>query len=257
MDTVSIIQLLILVILLALSAFFSSAETSLTTINPIKVRTLIEKGNKRALTLQKVTEQHGKMLSTILIGNNIVNISASSLTTTMAIDMFGSYAVGIATGILTLLVLLFGEILPKNMAMIKSEPMALFYAPIIYGLMFVLTPVIFIVDYIAGFFMKILHINPEHKNLMTENELRTYVDVSHEDGVIESEEKDMIINVFDFSDSVAKDIMIPRIDMVTISEDAGYEELMTVFRECMYTRIPVYKDDRDNIIGLVNIKDFN
>ena len=256
LDTASIIQAVILLILLILSAFFSSAETSLTTINPIKVRTLIENGNKRAMTLQKVTEQHGKMLSSILIGNNIVNISASSLATTMAIDIWGSYAIGIATGTLTLLVLLFGEILPKNIAMLKSESLALFYAPIIYGLMTVLTPVIFIIDHIAGFFLKFFHIDPGQKNPMTENELRTYVDVSHEDGVIESEEKEMIINVFDFSDSVARDIMIPRIDMVTIEENAGYDALMALFRECMYTRIPVYKEDRDNIIGLVNIKDF-
>jgi len=256
LDTATIIQGIILVVLLLLSAFFSSAETSLTTINPIKVRTLIEKGNKRALKLQKITEQHGKMLSTILIGNNIVNISASSLATTMAITLWGSYAVGIATGVLTLLVLLFGEILPKNMAIIKAESLALFYAPIIYGLMWILTPVIYIIDHIAGFFMKLLHIDPEKKNLMTETELRTYVDVSHEDGVIESEEKEIINNLFDFSDSVAKDIMIPRIDMVTIEENAGYDELMAVFRDCMYTRIPVYKEDRDNIIGLVNIKDF-
>lgn len=256
MDTASIIQLVTLIVLLGLSAFFSSAETSLTTINPIKIRALIDNGNARAVTLQKVTEQHGKMLSTILIGNNIVNISASSLATTMAIELWGSYAVGIATGLLTLLVLLFGEILPKNAAMIKSESLALFYAPVIYGLMFILTPVIFIIDHVAGFFLKLFHINPGQKNLMTENELRTYVDVSHEDGVIESEEKEMIINVFDFSDSVAKDIMIPRIDMVTIEENAGYDELMALFRECMYTRIPVYKEDRDNIIGLVNIKDF-
>lgn len=256
LDTVSIIQAVTIVVLLLLSAFFSSAETSLTTINPIKVRTLIENGNKRAVTLQKVKDQHGKMLSAILIGNNIVNISASSLATTMAIRVWGSYAVGIATGVLTLLVLLFGEITPKNIAMFKSESMALFYAPIIYGLMWIMTPVIFIIDTIAGLFLKCFHINPGQKNLMTENELRTYVDVSHEDGVIESEEKDMIINVFDFSDSVAKDIMIPRIDMVTIEENASYKELMALFRECMYTRIPVYKDDRDNIIGLVNIKDF-
>lgn len=256
LDTVSIIQAVVLVLLLLLSAFFSSAETSLTTITPIKVRTLIENGNKRAMTLQKVKDQHGKMLSAILIGNNIVNISASSLATTLAIDTWGSYAVGIATGILTLLVLLFGEILPKNIAMFKSESMALFYAPIIYGLMTIMTPVIFIIDTIAGLFLKFFHINPGQKNLMTETELRTYVDVSHEDGIIESEEKDMIINVFDFSDSVARDIMIPRIDMITIEENAGYDELMALFRECMYTRIPVYKEDRDNIVGLVNIKDF-
>ena len=256
LDTVSIIQAVVLVLLLLLSAFFSSAETSLTTITPIKVRTLIENGNKRAMTLHIVKDQQGKMLSAILIGNNIVNISASSLATTLAIDTWGSYAVGIATGILTLLVLLFGEILPKNIAMFKSESMALFYAPIIYGLMTIMTPVIFIIDTIAGLFLKFFHINPGQKNLMTETELRTYVDVSHEDGIIESEEKDMIINVFDFSDSVARDIMIPRIDMITIEENAGYDELMALFRECMYTRIPVYKEDRDNIVGLVNIKDF-
>ena len=195
LDTATIIQGIILVVLLGLSAFFSSAETSLTTINPIKVRTLIEKGNKRALKLQKVTEQHGKMLSTILIGNNIVNISASSLATTMAISIWGNYAVGIATGVLTLLVLLFGEILPKNMAMVKTESLALFYAPIVYGLMWLLTPVIFLVDRIAGFFMKLMHIDPDKKNLMTETELRTYVDVSHEDGVIESEEKESLFSL--------------------------------------------------------------
>ncbi len=256
LDTVSIIQAVVLVLLLLLSAFFSSAETSLTTVNPIKVRALIENGNKRAITLQKVTDQNGKMLSAILIGNNIVNISASSLATTMAITIWGNYAVGIATGVLTLLVLLFGEITPKNLAMFKTESMALFYAPIIYGLMTIMTPVIFIIDFISGIILKILHIDPGQKNLMTENELRTYVDVSHEDGVIESEEKEMIINVFDFSDSIAKDIMIPRIDMVTIEENAGYKELMALFRESMYTRIPVYKEGRDNIIGLVNIKDF-
>ena len=251
-----IIQGIVLVILLGFSAFFSAAETSLTTITPIKIRTLIENGNKRAVTLQKVTEQHGKMLSSILISNNVVNISASSLATTMAISVWGNYAVGIATGVLTLLILIFGEITPKNIAIIKAESMALFYAPIIYGLMWIMTPVIFLIDNIAGLFLKLFHIDPGYKQLMTENELRTYVDVSHEDGVIESEEKEIINNLFDFSDSVAKDIMIPRIDMVTIEESAGYDELMAVFRECMYTRIPVYKEDRDNIIGLVNIKDF-
>lgn len=256
MDTATIIQGIVLVILLGFSAFFSAAETSLTTITPIKIRALIEDGNKRAVTLQKITEQHGKMLSCILISNNVVNISASSLATTMAISVWGNYAVGIATGVLTLLILIFGEITPKNIAIMKAESMALFYAPIIYGFMWIMTPVIFLIDSISGLFLKLFHIDPGYKQLMTENELRTYVDVSHEDGVIEIEEKEIINNLFDFSDSVAKDIMIPRIDMVTVEENAGYDELMAIFRECMYTRIPVYKEDRDNIIGLVNIKDF-
>lgn len=256
MDTTDVIKSIILVCLLGLSAFFSSAETSLTTINQIKIRALIEEGNKKAVILQKVTSQHGKMLSTILIGNNIVNISASSLATTMAIDMFGSYAVGIATGVLTLLVLIFGEIVPKHLAMYKAESMAMVYSPIIYGLMIILTPAIFVVDGLSKVILNVFHVDPSKKNMITETELRTYVDASHEDGVIEEEEKEMIINVFDFSDSVAKDIMIPRIDVISIEENGSYDELMNIFRECMYTRIPVYLGDRDNIIGLVNIKDF-
>ncbi len=256
MDTYSITQCIVIFVLLCLSAFFSSAETSLTTVNTIKIRSLADAGNKRAITLLKIIDNHGKMLSTILIGNNIVNIVASSLTTTLSIKIFGNYAVGVATGILTLVILLFGEIVPKNMAMFKSEALALLYSPIIYILMFILTPVIFIIDKIANVILITLKIDPKHRNAMTETELRTYVDVSHEDGVIESEEKEMIYNVFDFSDSVAKDIMIPRIDMICIEENADYDKLMALFRESMYTRIPVYKEEHENIIGLVNMKDF-
>lgn len=256
MDTYCIAQVFIIFILLCLSAFFSSAETSLTTVNTIKIRSLADEGHKRALILQKVIDNNSRVLSAILIGNNIVNIVASSLTTTLTIRLFGNYAVGIATGILTLVILLFGEIVPKNMAIFKAEQFALLYSPIIYGLMIVLTPIIFVIDKIAGCVLLLFKIDPNKKNAMTETELRTYVDVSHEDGVIESEEKEMIYNVFDFSDSVAKDIMIPRIDMISIEESAGYDKLMAVFRESMYTRIPVYKEERDNVIGLVNIKDF-
>lgn len=256
MDTYSITQCIIIFILLCLSAFFSSAETSLTTVNIIKIRSLADEGNKRARTFLNIINHHGKMLSTILIGNNIVNIVASSLTTTLVIKLYGNYAVGIATGILTLVILLFGEIVPKNMAMFKSEDLALLYSPIIYVLMYILTPVIFIIDKISKLILITLKIDPKQKNAMTETELRTYVDVSHEDGVIESEEKEMIYNVFDFSDSIARDIMIPRIDMICIEENAGYDKLMAIFRESMYTRIPVYKEEHENIIGLVNMKDF-
>ncbi len=257
MDTSGVIQLVILVVLLLLSGFFSSAETAFTTVNRVRIRSLIDEGNKSAKTTQKILDNYSKMLSTILIGNNIVNIAASSLATTFAINTWGSFAVGIATGILTILVLLFGEIVPKNLAMLYSEKIALAYSRVIYFLMLVFTPVIFLVDGLSGIVMKILHIDPNKKtNPMTEYELKTYVDVSHEDGVIETEEREIIYNVFDFSDAVAKDIMIPRIDMVTASLDTSYADLLNIFRESMYTRIPVYEDDKDNIIGLVNIKDF-
>lgn len=256
MDTPGVIQIVTLFILLILSGFFSSAETALTTVNRVKMRALEEEGNKRAAIVNKIMDNYGKMLSTILIGNNIVNITASSLMTTLVIRIFGNAYVGVGTGLLTILVLLFGEITPKNWAMANSEKLSLAYCKIIYWLMKLLTPVIFVVDKLAGGVMKLLHIDKGGKNLMTENELRTYVDVSHEDGVIESEEREIIYNVFDFSDALAKDIMIPRINMVTVSIGAAYDELLEIFRESMYTRIPVYKEDQDTIVGLVNIKDF-
>lgn len=254
MDTDGVIQLFALLILVCLSAFFSSAETSLSTVNRVRLKTLAEEGNKRAQTALHVLDKYGKMLSAILIGNNVVNLSASALATTLAIKI--NLAVGIATGVLTVVILLFGEILPKNMAMVYSEKLALSYAGIVALVMKVLTPVIFLVDKLSQGLMKLLHIDAGKKQAMTENELRTYVEVSHEDGVIESEEREMIYNVFDFSDAVAKDIMIPRIDMAVVSEEADYDEVMKLFQDCMYTRIPVYHEDKDNIIGLINIKDF-
>ncbi len=257
MDTAGVIQLCILAVLLFLSGFFSSAETALTTINIVKVRAMVEENPTRhVLTLQKVLDNKSKLISAILIGNNIVNISASSLTTSLVIRVFGNAAVGIATGILTLLVLLFGEIVPKTWAMYNNEKLALMYSGIIYFLMQILTPVIFVIDIISGAILRLLHIDANKRATMTESELKTYVDVSHEDGVIEQEEKKLIYNVFDFSDSVAKDIMIPRIDMTTIDLEASYNELLNLFKESMYTRIPVYEGESDNIIGIINVKDF-
>ncbi len=252
----AVIQLIILIILLALSAFFSSAETALTTVNKIRIRTLAESGHKRAGTVIKIIEDQGKMLSAILIGNNVVNLSASSLLTMLATDFFGSKAVGIATGVLTLLILVFGEITPKTISTISSETISLNYAPFIYALMYLLTPVIFLVNQLSMGVLRLLRIDPNKKpDSITEDELRTIVEVSHEEGVIQTEEKKMITNVFDFGDNLAKDIMVPRIDMTFIQADATYDELLEVFREEKYTRIPVYEDSTDNVIGIINVKD--
>lgn len=256
MDTSGVIQLLILLILVLLSGFFSSAETAMTTVNRIKIRSLAEEGNKSALVLEKIIKEYSKMLSTILIGNNIVNISASSLTTTLALKIWGNFAVSIATGLLTVTILLCGEIVPKTWASLNAESISLRYSYIVYGLMKILTPVIYIVDILSNAILKLFHIDPDKKVIsITENDIRTYVDVGHEGGNIEPEEREMIYNVFDFSDSVAKDIMIPRIDMTTISIDASYHDLLSVFRDTMYTRIPVFEEDNDNIVGIVNVKD--
>lgn len=255
MDTPGVIQLVVLIVLVFLSGFFSSAETALTTVNRVRIRALEEDGNRRAAKVNRILDSYSKMLSTILIGNNIVNLSASALATTLAIRI--NLAVGIATGILTVVILLCGEIVPKTWAMLYSEKLSLLYSDIIYGLMHILTPVIFVVDKLSNGILRLLHIDPNKKvSTMTETELKTYVDVSHEDGVIETEEREIIYNVFDFSDALTKDIMIPRINMTTINVDATYDQVLLVFRESMYTRLPVYQEDKDNIIGLINIKDF-
>lgn len=256
MDSGDAIQLIVLCILLLLSAFFSSAETSMTTVNKIRILSLADEGYKKAKTLLRIIDNPGKLLSTILIGNNIVNLSASSLATTWTTRVLGNEFIGIATGILTLLVLLFGEITPKTMATIYAERLALLYAPIILFLMKVLTPVIFLVNKLSGAVLFLLHIDSSKKeNQMTEQELRTIVDVSHESGVIEKEEREMIYNVFDFGDSQAKDVMVPRIDMSFIDVDATYEDLLETFRKDGYTRFPVYENSTDTIIGIINMKD--
>lgn len=256
MDPSDAIQLLILIVLLLLSAFFSSAETALITVNRIRIRTLAEEGNRRAITVSKILEQQDKMLSAILIGNNIVNLTSSSLATILATKVLGSSGAGIATGILTLCILVFGEISPKNLASVYSEKLSLAYSSIIFNLMRVFTPVIYLVNKLVQGLMWILHIDMNRKeDTYTEDELRVIVDVSHEEGVIESEERRMINNVFDFDDSCAKDIMVPRIDMQFIDVDATYEEVLEAIRKQMYTRMPVYEKTTDNVIGIFNIKD--
>ncbi len=256
MDTDSIIQLISIIILIFLSAFFSSAETAFTTCNKIKIRSLIDEGNKRAMIVQSISDNSSKMLSAILIGNNIVNISASALVTTFTIKVIGDYATGIATGILTVIVLIFGEISPKTAATVYAEKFALLYAPIIKFIMIILTPAIIIIDFLASMFLKLIKIDAKNsKQKITEEELRTFVKVSHEEGIIESDERKIINNLFDFGDSKAKDVMIPKIDMTLADVETSYHEIISLFKETKYTRIPIYEDNPDNIIGILNIKD--
>ena len=241
MDSDSWIQLIIIILLILLSAFFSSAETALTTVNRIKIRNIAEEGDKRALTVLKVIDDSGKMLSAILIGNNIVNLSASALVTAFSLRIWGDLSVSIATGILTLVVLIFGEISPKTIATMESEKIALRYAGIIYFLMFLLT---------------LLRVDrSKATKIMTERELRTIVEVGKDDGIIEDTEYEMIDNVFDFGDSKARDIMVPRIDMAFVNVEDSFAEVLKVYEENRYTRYPVYEGTSDHVIGFINIKD--
>lgn len=249
--------LCILLILLLFSAFFSSAETALTTMNKVRLRMLVDDGNKRAIILDKILDNSRKMLSTILIGNNIVNIAASSLTTIFTQSVFDvSWIVSVGVGILTLLIIIFGEIIPKTIASIHAESIALAYAKPIRVCMILFTPFIFVINAFSSVILKIFRVNINLNSAsITEDELRTIVGVSQEEGIIEEDEMDMINNVFDFGDTCAKDIMVPKVDITMVPVDISYNQLLEVIRKDKFTRMPVYKDDSDNVIGIINIKD--
>lgn len=256
MDPSVVGQIIALVVLLLLSAFFSSAETAFVSVSQIRMRSLADDGNRRAARVLRIVSDSSRMLSAILIGNNIVNISASSLATTVSLALWGNKAVSIATGILTLLVLIFGEICPKTIATAYADKISLAYSNVVWALMVVLKPIIFLINKIAKGFLFVFGFNPDkHVASITEDELRTIVDVSHEEGVIESDEHELINNVFEFGDSLAKDVMIPRIDMVCVASDSSYDEVISIFKKCMYTRLPVYEESPDKVIGIINVKD--
>lgn len=256
MDPSDATQPILLFVLLLLSAIFSGSETALTTVNKLRMRTLADDDVRGAKTVLKLIEEPGKMLSAILIGNNVVNISASAIATTMAISFWSSEWIGLVTGILTLLILIFGEITPKSISTIYAERISLLVAGPVYAFTRLLTPIIFIVNKLCIGLMLLFRVDPKAKTTaITENELRTILDFSHEEGVIESEERRMITNVVDFGDSLAKDVMVPRIDMAFASVDLTYEELVQAFAADKYTRMPVYSETRDNVIGIVNLKD--
>ena len=247
-------SLILAVILLALSAFFSSAETSLVAVSRIRIRTLADDGNRRAKILLHIFAHEDKMLSAILIGNNLVNTYLASIAATIA-GRFGGAAVSIATFLITFLILVFGEITPKTLATQNSEKLALLYAPIISFLMKILTPVIWFVNLFASLMLKLFGAGKARQPSMTESELRTIVDVSHEEGVIESDEKELLNNVFDFGDARAKEVMVPRVHVITADVNSSYADLIDLFRKEQFTRIPIWEESIDNIIGILNIKD--
>lgn len=256
LDSSEVTQLIIIGTLLLLSAFFSSAETAFTTVNKLRIRSLAEENNKKAKLINKLIENPAKMLSAILIGNTLANLSAVSIATTFAINRFNSIGAVITTGILAVFILIFCEMTPKFIATIYSEKLSFRYVTFINFLIKLLTPLIFILDKISQGILLLIHINPSEKvSTITEDELRSIVDVSHEEGVIESEERRMINNVVDFGDSLAKDVMVPRIDMVLVEDSLTYDEVIELYSVDKYTRMPVYDESIDNIIGIINIKD--
>lgn len=249
-------QIIVLLILIAMSSFFSMSETALMSISKIRLRHMVEEEVPNAKLVDKLLEDPNKLLGAILIGNNIVNIGASSLATILATNIFGSGGVGIATGVMTILVLIFGEITPKSIAKQKAEAVALKVAKVIKFTVFIFKPFINIFTGISSLFIRLLGCDPNATEpFITEEELKTMVDVSEEEGVLENVEKEMIFNVFEFADQQVKDIMVQRVDIVSVDEDATYDEVMEVIKSEQFSRIPVYNQTIDNIIGVLNVKD--
>lgn len=249
-------QIIVLIILLVLSGFFSMSETALMALSKIRIRHMVEDGVKGAKLVEKLTQDPNKLLGAILIGNNIVNILASSLATTLFVNAFGASGVGIATAVMTVLVLIFGEITPKSIAKQKSEQVALKVSKPISIIVKLFKPFIGIFTFISSGFIRLLGGNPKASEpFITEEELRTMVGVSEEEGVLEDVEKEMIFNVFDFADSQAKDVMVQRVNIVAVDSDATYEEVLDVIKKEQFSRIPVYNQTIDDIIGMLYVKD--
>ena len=256
MDIGTTWQIAALIVLLFFSGFFSASETALMTLSKIRLRQMVNENIKGAKTVEKLVEDSNKLLGSILVGNNIVNIGASALATSLAIEYFGDTGVGIATGVMTLLVLIFGEITPKSLAIEKSEKVSLKVSKTILIITTILGPIVKLLMFFTNIFIKMLggKINKEQP-FITEEELKTIVSVSHEEGVLESEEKEMIYNVVEFGDYSVEEVMIPRIDMIAIEENCSLEEIIEIFKKEQFSRIPVYQGTIDYIIGILYIKD--
>lgn len=257
MDPYEIGMIIAFILLLGMSALFSMSETAFMSVNKIRMRTLAEEGNKKAKVVEKLLENQKNMLSAILIGNNLVNMAASSLTTSFVISVFGNEAtlVAVATGFVTLMVLIFGEITPKSIATEKADNIAFSVAGFIRFLTFICTPIAFCLNIFSYPIIKLLGGSGKNGPTMTEEDLKTIVTVSHEEGVLEEEEKEMIHNVFEFGDTEIREIMTPRIHVVSVSDDIDYQDLMTAFKESQFSRMPVHSESFDEITGVLYIKD--
>lgn len=249
-------QLILLVVLIGMSSFFSASETALMSLSKIRIRHLVDEKVHGAEAVSKLVENPNKFLGSILVGNNVVNIGASALATSLAIQHFDSAGVGIATGVMTLLVLIFGEITPKSLAAQHSEFISLKIVGIINFFVIIFNPIVYLLLLITNGLIRMLGGKPGRTQpFITEDELRTMVNVSHEEGVLEVEEKEMIYNVFEFGDSQVKDVMTPRTDMVALEVNVTHEKIIETFKSEQFSRIPIYQETTDNIIGILYIKD--
>ncbi len=247
-----VIEILLFVLCVLLSAFFSSSEVALISITRAKTRTLVNDGKPGSKALAALKEKPDRLLITILIGNNIVNIAAASIATAVAIRIFGDVGIGIATGLVVIILLVFGEIGPKIYATRASDSFALAIAPVILFLSHIFTPLIWLIERVSPRFgIGKETIEPS----VTEEEIKEWIDVGKEEGTIEQAEQDMLYSVLEFADTTAREIMTPRVDVVAMEDTVSFEEAIRVFNESGFSRIPIYHDQIDNITGILNVKD--
>lgn len=253
-----LIQIILLIILLIGSSFFSASETALMSLSRIKIRHMEEDGVKGAKLVGSLLEDSNRLLTSILIGNNIVNIAATSITTSLFTTTLGlgTQGVAMATALMTILVLVFGEITPKTIAANIPEKISLKVSKIIKIFMIILKPVVFIFNIVTKIIFKLVGVEDNGvRPFITEEELKTMVNVSHEEGLLEMEEREIINNVFEFGDMQAKEAMVQRLDIVPIDIEDSYEEIIELFKTEKLSRMPVYQDTIDDIVGILNIKD--
>ncbi len=249
-------SIVVMVIMVVFSAYFSATETAFSSINKTRLRTLAEKGNKRAERVLKLAENYDKLLSTILIGNNIVNIVLASLCTLMFVDLLQSQDTGatVSTVVSTVVVLIFGEVTPKSLAKEQPENWAMFSAPFLKMLVILLTPLNFLFGLWKTLITRLT--KAEESPKMTQDELLMLVDEVEQEGTIDEQESNLLRNAIDFTDQEAEEVLTHRTDLEAVPMDATKEEIAAIFSESKFSRLPVYEDSIDNIIGILHQKDF-
>lgn len=248
-------DIVVIIVLIILSAYFSATETAFTSINKIRLKNMAGDGDKKAERVLKLSEKYDKLLTTILIGNNIVNISMTSIATVLFVQLLGSYGPTVATIVITVVVLIFGEITPKNIAKEMPESFAMVSAPFLKKLMTLLTPINFVFTKWKQLVAKIFKLDPT--DAITEDEILTMVEEAESTGSIEEMHSELIQNAIEFYELKAEDVMTPRPKMKAIDVDCPKEELADLFRDTGFSRLPVYEEDIDKIIGVINQKDFH
>lgn len=255
MDSSSVSQIIALVFLVSMSAVFSSSETAITSVSKIKVRQLDQKDNKNAHLLKKLHDNMQTTISTILIGNNIVNIAASSIATILFTNIFHQNGALISTVVMTVFVLIFGEVLPKTIAQYKNKSVALKFSRFIYFLTIVFKPIVKVLNLLTRLVIKLFIGEGEDSSTLTEEELKTLVEVSEEEGVLKNQETEIMINALELKETLAVDIMTPRTSMASVDIEDAESDLKEIIKNITYSRIPVYEDSIDDIIGVLHIKE--